>query len=423
MEPLKLINNTKEWIYLLIILLFIFTINIFKEYSLYEKFTADEFYETSGKILNIYPKQGLDSTVNIAKIETKDFTFFTTIPKSIELKRTNEIGLIIVTQKIKFLDFLKGGFFPTFGIELLNTSPSSLVASLTQNIMQQHINESIGNLFSALFFATSLDKNIQNQCSTYAISHIVAISGFHLGIISIVLYFIFHFFYNPIHQNYFPYRNKKFDILIVTSILLFIYLIAINIVPSFLRSFLMFLFGIFLLRSNIKLFSFSSLGIIVTIIIAFFPRLLFSISLWFSVAGVFYIFLYIHYFQALHKYLSFVLFNFWIFFTINPITHYFFGTVSIAQFFSPLITIGFVLFYPIELLLHLIGLGDLLDPMIEIWLNHKISHYDIFVSFEFLIYYVCVSLLAIKYKYSFYLLNFSMILGNLYIYSLLTYYV
>lgn len=422
MEPLKLVNNTKEWLFLSLILIFIFSVNIYNEYRFFKIFTADEFYETNGKILNLYPKQGLNSNDNIVKIETDNFTFFTTISKTIHLKRTDEISFLIVTQKIEFIDFLKGGFIPTFGIEFKKSS-QSLIDTYSKNITDQHTNESIGNLFSALFFATALDKSVQNLCSFYGISHIVAISGFHLGIISIVCYFILHLIYRPIHQIYFPYRNKKFDILIITSILLFIYLLAINLVPSFLRSFLMFIFGIFLLRSNIKLLSFTSLGIVVALIISFFPRLVFSISLWFSVAGVFYIFLYIHYFQKLNKYISFLFFNFWIFFAINPITHYFFGAVSVVQFLSPLITIGFVLFYPLELVLHLIGFGNLLDPLIEMWLHYPINHYNIFVSFEFLVYYICVSFLAIRYKYSFYLLNFSMFLGNIYIYSLLIDYV
>ncbi len=421
MEPLKLINSKKEWFYLISFLIFIFSFNLFKEYQYFQSITKDEYFKTSGKIINIYPKKEKQHTLNIAKIETDFGHFFTTIPISNQLKKHDHIEFIVVTQKLDFIDFIKGGFLKTFSVEKIDSN-KNLIAKYYDYISSQHDNSALGSLFNTLFFATSLDKNIQNICSVYGISHIVAISGFHLGIISLVLYFLFNLLYTPIHQKYFPYRNKKFDILISTSIILFLYLLIINLVPSFLRAFLMFIFGILLLRSNIKLISFGSLAIIVALIIAFLPKLIFLISLWFSVAGVFYIFLYLQYFSNLNKYFSFIFFNFWIFFTINPITHYFFGTTSIVQFLSPLITLGFSVFYPVELLLHIINLGGLFDFLLLKWINLEVSHYEIFIPIGFVLYYLLISFGAIFFRYSFYLLNTSALIANIYIYSLVFYY-
>lgn len=244
----------------------------------------------------------------------------------------------------------------------------------------------------------------------------MAISGFHLGILSFVIYGIFYLFYNPIHQRYFPYRNKKFDLLIFTMIILFIYLIYINIVPSFLRAFVMFLFGVYFLRANIKILSFQTLLIVILSILAIFPKLLFSLSLWFSVAGVFYIYLFIQYFKNLNKYIAFFLFNIWIYLAMNPITHYFFGTTSLVQLFSPIFTIGFSLFYPLELLLHSVRLGGLLDFIIEKWLSSKPPSYEVFTPLWFFFLYIFTSLLAIIYKHAFISLNFLFIIFNIYLY-------
>lgn len=420
MEPLKLINKKIEWFYLFIIFISLFSFNTYKEYTHFKEFSADEIYQTRGKILNIFPNKDSSKNTNIAKIETENFTFFTSIPNTIEVNISNSIEFIVVSQKITFYDYFKGFFAPTFSVELLEISPT-VVEKIKEKILKQHENPLIGNLFNTLFFATSLNKELQNLCAIYGISHIVAISGFHLGIISFVLFFILNLLYSPIHQKYFPYRNKKLDILIVVSLVLFLYLLIINIVPSFLRSFLMFLFGLFLLRSNIKLLSFSSLLLVVLIILALFPKLLFSLSLWFSVAGVFYIFLYIQYFNTLNKYLSFLIFNFWIFFAINPITHFFFGITSTMQLLSPLITIGFIIFYPVELFLHLIGSGDLFDNFITFWINSNPKSITFFTPLFLFLGHIIISFLAIRYRIWFYILNLDILIFNSYLYYFIYY--
>ncbi|MBI3874274.1 MAG: ComEC/Rec2 family competence protein [Arcobacter sp.] len=370
MEPLKLANSTKEWLFILFALSIVFSINLFHNYELFKKLKSDEISENTGKIINIYPKE----KNNILKIETTDFTFFTSSPKDLHFEKFQSINFILVTEKIKFIDYLKGFFAPTFNIETTYTCPT-IVENINNSITSQHSNKLLGELFNTLFLATP-----------------------------------------PIHQRYFPYRNKKLDSLIVISILLFIYLLALNTIPSFLRSFMMFIVGIFLLRSNIKILSFGSLGIITLLIIALFPKLLFSLSLWFSVIGVFYIFLFMQYFSKLNKIFGFVLFNFWIFFAVNPITHFFFGTTSLVQLLSPIITIGFIIFYPLELILHLLNLGGLFDTLLLLWLNTNPYSYNVFSPLWVLIAHIVVSLLSIKYKWSFYLLNISLVIFALFLY-------
>ena len=411
MEPLKLLYTKKEWFFFLSFLITIIFLNTFFEYQKFKQFKSEELYVTSGKILNIYPKENR----TIIKIKTNNFTFFTSVSKNTNFQKLQYIHTTLITKKVNFISYLKGFYAPTFNNSIIKKE--NTLKNILNSIDKQHTNKNISQLFKTLFFAIPLNKEIQHLCSIYGISHLVAISGFHLGILSLVVFTILNIIYTPIHQNYFPYRNKKFDILIITTITLFIYLIYIDIVPSFLRAFIMFILGIYFLRSNIKILSFETLLITILFIIALFPKLIFSLSLWFSVAGVFYIFLFLHYFKNINKFLSFILLNFWIYFAMNPITHYFFGTTSFIQLLSPFFTMGFTIFYPIELFLHFINYGYALDYFIEFWLNTKPYFKDIFTPLWFFIYYIIISILSIFFKKSFWLLNISFIMFNFYLFA------
>ncbi len=362
-------------------------------------------------MINVYKKR----YYQVLKLGTKNFTCFTTNKTEQILKIHDKINIYINTSKVTFIEFLKGFYTTSFNIQQLPTN-TSILQVLSTNVEQIHSNKNISSLFNALFFAIPINKEVREICTTFGVSHLVAISGFHLGILAFIIYWILYFPYKTIQSQYFPYRNKKFDLLIMTSILLFSYLLFVSIVPSFLRAFVMFIFGIFFLRTNIKILSFGTLALVVMVIIAIFPKLIFSLSLWFSVAGVFYIFLFIQYFKDMNKILAFFLFNIWIYLAINPITHFFFGTTALMQLYSPLFTIGFTLFYPLELFLHIIGQGDLLDNFIQYWLNINIQTKEIFTPTYVFIGYLIVSLFSIPCPKWFRTLNLSFIAFNLWLF-------
>lgn len=410
MEHLPLFKNNKERVYLFLFLLLLFTFNLWLNYMHYEKFKENEIYHTQGQILNIYPKK----SYNVTKIITNNFTFFTSINKNITCKRLQKIDIYIVTKNITFYQYLKGFYTHSFNISIIETSNSK--AKLTQFVTNQHTNSSIASLYNGLFLAIPVDTVIREVCTNFGISHLVAISGFHLGVISVVLYFILHILYKDIHQKYFPYRNKRFDIMIIITILLFSYLLFTGVVPSLLRAFVMFLFGLFLLRNNIQLVSFETLLIVVLFIIALFPKLLFSLSLWFSVAGVFYIFLFLHYFKNLNKSIQFILFNFWIYLAINPIVHYFFTTTTIEQLLSPIFTLLFTIFYPLSVLLHIVQMGGLFDEVLLKIMNYSVSSVAIATPLWFFLLYLAMSLFSIISKKIFIVLNTLLISFSIYLF-------
>lgn len=413
---LKLFYFKKEWILFLLTLKMVFLINISFEYHKYLELKDEEIYQADVKVIQVYNKRKFD----ILKLQSEDFSFFTSASKNILYEKLKYVNLYIVTKNIDFIDYLKGFYAPSFNIEILNDKTDT-IKKLSNFIRAQHSDSNIASIFDALFFAIPLPQEVRDKCAKQGISHLVAISGFHLGVLSLVLYWIFYYPYSYFHEKKFPYRNKRFDILSLTILFLFSYLLLTGVVPSLLRAFVMFVFGIYMLRRNIKLVSFETLLIIVLLIISFFPKLLFSLSFWFSVCGVFYIYLFLKYFSTLNKKMQFVMFNFWIYLAINPITHYFFGSMSYDQLYSPILTLGFSLFYPLEIFLHIFGLAGLLDGIIGTWLDISIESIELYTPGWFFFAYIAISILSIFYKKAFELLNFSFITFNLWLFSSIKY--
>lgn len=411
LESQPLLSTRLQWLYLIIILSIIFSINLFFKYQDYLEFKKDILYDTKATVINIYPKP----THNIIRLKTPSFEVFTSTKE--QFLQNDTIQLTLITSNITFIDFLRGFLTKSFGIERRDANDTfSLSSYLSQQIASQHENQTITMIYQALYLATPPTKELREFFNGYGISHLIAISGFHLGVLSAIFFFIINLGYKPIHQKYLPYRNKKYDILIVSIILLFGYLILIDLVASFLRSFVMFVFGVVLLRSNIKILSFETLLLTVLFILAFFSEYIFSISLWFSIAGVFYIFLFLHYYQNINKYLLFFLFNFWIYLAVNPITQYFFGTVALYQLLSPFFSLIFTLFYPLSLVLHFLGFGWVFDSYILAWLDFKIPTIELFASLYFIIPYVALSIYAIWSTIAFRIVEISFVGFNLWLF-------
>lgn len=413
MTSIKLINTKDEFILLFIVLCSILLFNIFYEYSKYQDFKDEEILNDTFKVVNVYDKD----SYYVLKLSNDKFTFFTSVNKQAVIQKLDNINISILTIKIDFLSFLKGFYTKSIYYELIpHQNRQSFKQNISSDIRSSHEDIRVQELFDALFLAIPISKEYRDIYTNFGISHLIAISGFHLGIIVFIVYWLLYFPYSFLHQSYFPFRNKKYDILFFTIIVLFLYLLLTNIVPSLLRSFIMFVLGIYFLRRNIKLISFQTLFLTFCLVISFFPAFLFSISFWFSIIGVFYIFLYLEYFKNLPKVFSFLFFNFWIFLVFNPIVHYFFYNTTYEQLLSPFITLVFTAFYPFELLLHFIGYADILDSYLVLFLEYEMYVFEVVTPLWFFIFFVTTSLASIFYKRAFVLLNILLVLFNIYIY-------
>lgn len=393
------------------ILFFALLINIILEYSKYLEFIDEEVFETKVEVLNIYQKDDFD----ILKLKSSNFEFFTNMPKNEEIKRFDLLNILIVSRNIDFIDYLKGFYTKTIYFDELQKEQTSK-DKIIKNIENNHQDEKIIELFNALFLAVPVSKELRDVITAYGIAHVVALSGFHLVVLSFVIYWLLYFPYKFFQDRYFPYRNRKLDILLITTAILFYYLILTDIVPSLLRAFVMFCLGIYLLRSNIKILSYMTLFYTFLIVIAFYPKYIFSIGFWFSIFAVFYIYLFIQYFKNYNKWLLYIFFNIWMFLIFNPIVHYFFPQTSYEQFYSIPITIFFNFFYPAEIFAHIFGFSNYFDEYLKIFIEHKIYVYEVFTPLYFYILYLLVSFLSIWSKKAFILLNLLMIGFNIYLF-------
>ncbi|WP_419764921.1 MAG: ComEC/Rec2 family competence protein [Arcobacter sp.] len=410
MQKLNFINDKKELFVFFIILTLTLIFTLLFQYNNYKTITTNSIYKTQAQVINKYEKEDFD----VYKLQTDDFTFFTSTSKEVALEKLDFLDISILTLNISFIDYLKGFYAKSFNI--YKFQKNTIKKDLSDNIKSQHVDKNISEIYEAIFLAIPTNSGLRDIFAIYSISHLIAISGFHLGVLSFILYFVLYYPYDYLHNRYFPYRNKRFDILCVVVSILFIYLIFTNLVPSLLRAFVMMILGIFILRANIKLISFETLLITLLFILVVFPKYIFSISLWFSILGVFYIFLFIKYFQNLNKMFLFIFFNIWIFASFNPVVHYFFGVTSLIQLSSPLITFVFTLFYPFELFLHLIGYGSLLDKFLNYSISLDFYTYEVFTPLWFFVTYLLVSFFSIFSRYFFYFLNILLMFFNIYIY-------
>ncbi|MCT7604080.1 ComEC/Rec2 family competence protein [Aliarcobacter butzleri] len=393
------------------ILFFALLINILLEYGKYLEFIDEEVFETKVEVLNIYQKDDFD----ILKLKSSNFEFFTNMLKNEEIKRFDLLNILIVSRNIDFIDYLKGFYTKTIYFDELQKE-QTFKDKIIKNIENNHQNEKIIELFNALFLAVPISKELRDVITAYGIAHVVALSGFHLVVLSFVIYWILYFPYKFFQDRYFPYRNRKLDILLITIAILFYYLILTDIVPSLLRAFVMFCLGIYLLRSNIKILSYMTLFYTFLIVIAFYPKYIFSIGFWFSIFAVFYIYLFIQYFKNYNKWLLFIFFNTWMFLIFNPIVHYYFPQTSYEQFYSIPITIFFNFFYPAEIFAHIFGFSDYFDEYLKIFIEYKIYVYEVFTPLYFYILYLFVSFLSIWSKKAFIVLNILMIGFNIYLF-------
>ncbi len=405
------IQNYNKKLALIFFLIFIFLINLSIEYNKYLDFIDEEVYEVKAEVLNIYEKP----KNNILRLKTQNFDFFANIDKSEEVRKSEMLNIAIISLNISFYDYLKGFYATTIYFDKIEKTPK-FIDKIIEKINSNHEDEMIKELFQTLFLGTTISKELRDICTNYGISHVIALSGFHLAVLSFTIYWVLYFPYSFFHQKYFSYRNKKYDLILISLVILFYYLILTDIIPSLLRAFVMLILTIYFLRSNIKIVSYTNLFFTFLIVIALFPKFLFSLGFWFSIIAVFYIFLFIQYFKNLNKYFQIIFFNVWMFLVFNPIVHFYFPQTTYEQFLSIIINILFPIFYVFEIVAHIFGFAIYFDDFIKDFLSYKMNVFSVETPFYFLLIYMICSIASVFNKKIFLILNILIVIFNLYLY-------
>ncbi len=362
MDKPKLFLDYREFLFVVGILLVIVAIRLYLLHSHYLEFVQKPFYYTKAKVLLQYTKKGNNRPYEVLKLQGKDGKpFYTTAHL-----RDNIVGKIVRVKlmpdkSISFRDYL-GIYYVKSRLKVIGDVPPSTKNILSDAISAQHTDHNVTLLYQAIFLATAIPSKLREKISALGVSHLVALSGFHLTILWGIIYGLLSLLYKPLQQRWFPYRMMLLDMGLLTLVILGYYLWLVGMPPSLVRSYAMTIVMWLAMLLGIEIISFQLLGFVVALLLALYPALIVSMGFYFSVAGVYYIYLILHWSRGSSKWLISILYiPIGIFTFMQPIVHTLFGMVSVWQLLSPLLSLAFVLFYPLSIVLHIIGLGSLFD--------------------------------------------------------------
>jgi len=405
LEKPKVFESEKEFRWTVAVLTLLILIRLLFEYQDYKEFISKPFYFTHATVLNSYTKSKNGRSYTVLKLHSDDgYTFYTTSHKKEDFRSVRLRLELFPNEAIRFTDYL-GTFYVKSRIKAVTEMPKSFKEKLREKVSAQHDDAALGTFYSAIFFATPIDKMLREKISLLGVSHLVALSGFHLGILWALLYGALLLLYRPLQQKRFPYRHALFDVGLVTVILLGLYLWFAGSPPSLVRAYAMVLVGWVVLLMGIELLSFKLLATITLFLIFLFPSLLVSLGFWLSVSGVFYIFLLLQYTQNMNRWtISLFVIPAGIFLLMLPVVHMVFAVTSLWQLSSPLLSLLFVPFYPLAMILHLLGTGGLLDgALLWIFALPKSSEADLLPLWLGL-FYIGLSIAAVFFRRVFYVL-------------------
>ena len=379
-----LFERKKEILFLFLACFVIFLLNFSYKYYEFYKFKKSEFYELNASLEKSekkLSKKGKSYYLNLFKSD--EFSVFLYSKKEIE---KGFYALKISTKNVKFKQFLKGQIFSSFkGLKKLQ-KPQNLASILSQKITAQHENTLLKELFSTLYLATPISRELRYMVTNWGIAHLIAISGFHLGLLFSIFYLLFKKPYEFFQSRFFPFRNRDFDLSVIILSLAGFYLYLLDFAPSFLRSYIMAVFGFFILTRGLKLFNYGNLIICALFAISVNISLLFNIGFYFSCLGVFFILVYIHHFgeksdlKSKTKMLFHaVFFEIFVFCAMNIPVYFFFNQASLFQMSVIPLGYAFVVFYPLSIFLHLLGFGGVFDEHLLSFLNFASKQGEIFV--------------------------------------------
>lgn len=394
LEKVSLFNAKRDFLNFFLACGFILFYTLLMEYQNYKNFTKFDTALTNATVLSQYTKTKESKTYQILKLKSEDgYTFYTMKNSAFTDAVGKTLKLEITTDKVTFYNFLTSFF--SYSSVLDSSYDETQKQKLNNFIAAQHESKEIASVYQALFLAMGLEKNLQANFSVLGVSHIIAISGFHLGILSALLYLLLSKPYKILQNRYFVYRNSKVDLFLIIATLLLFYMLFLDSPDSLLRSFAMLIVGFILYDRGFKIISMQTLFLTVTLLLVFSPRLLFSLGFWLSVFGVFYIFLFLIHFKHLSKIWQFFLVEFSTYLLMLPLALALFGAFGIYHPFSIILSMLFILFYPLSIFLHVIGFGNLFDGLLQSLILLGETKHVVPLSMPFLALHIGISFWAI----------------------------
>lgn len=384
--------------------LVVFGLNLAYEYKKFKDFSQNSYLNLEAVVLQNYEKTGkFGNKYFVLKLKTDEFSFYTTTKNKINAK---SVITKVNPTKISFKDYLSKQFYmPNLFIKPVQND-SNFRLNLSSKIISFHQNPKIGELYSALYLATPISKELRANVTNWGIAHIIAISGFHLSLLFAMLFFMLKPLYKPLQKKFFPYRDLNFDISLFIFVLAIFYLWILDFTPSFFRSLIMGIVGFLLICRGIKVFAIENLFICIALALSFCPNLAFSLGFYFSCLGVFFIFLYIKYFgdtksslSPLKLFLHSLGLSVFVYCCMNLPVYYFFHSASLFQLGVIPLGYVFMVFYPISIIAHLLGCGDFFDVYLLNFLEFANEQAQIYIPTWLFVAFNLSLVLAVRFKF------------------------
>ncbi len=369
----------------------------------YKNFISQKKRFVEADVLLHYVKHKEGKTYDVLKLKTLNgLSFYTTSKKHFENLRERRVKLLFFPSSVRFVDYLTTPYIPSVILRVVHEKSTRM--RLATLLDSQHDSPEMRELFDALFLALPVSQSLRRKITQLGVNHLLALSGFHMGLLWVVLYWMLKLFYVPMQKRFFPWRNALLDVGGVTISILGAYLFFTDTPASLLRAYVMLVIGWMALLWGVRLLSFSFLIFCIVLIVSLFPSLVLSIGFWLSVSGVWMIYLFLKWSEGWPKWAVFAGMNLWVYLAMLPLVHAIFDTFALSQLLSVPLTLIFTLFYPLSLLFHAAGFGGVADVWIlklMSWPNGEmVAH--VATPLWFLAIFVVLSLLAARFRFALY---------------------
>ncbi|NPA28175.1 MAG: hypothetical protein GXN91_03910, partial [Epsilonproteobacteria bacterium] len=233
-----LFRSKKEF---LAVSLFLISIISFRLYFLYQDYKSlknlDGYYYTTAQIVKVYPAKYGNFLFKLKSLDNLDFYLYSSFeppPNRFDWVRVK----IRPKEDTTFLDYLRGFFAK--GIILYKVEPGFNVKRFFKVwIDKQHQDDSLKSFYHAIFLADPLDRELREKISNLGVSHLVAMSGFHLGILWMIIYGILYFPYRFLQTRFFPWRYRTIDLGIITLLILAFFVLLVGAPAAIIRAYIM----------------------------------------------------------------------------------------------------------------------------------------------------------------------------------------
>ncbi|MFT7860656.1 MAG: ComEC/Rec2 family competence protein, partial [Sulfurimonas sp.] len=185
-ERVELFRNKKDLLTLFSLFILLCSLSLAYEYYNYKQLTKFDSALVEAKVLKQYTKtklktNGKTKTYQVLLLEAdQGFKFYTIAKKDFPNVKDRSVQLEIFLKSLNFYEYMNR-FFAFSKIEKVYKHKQNLKQALQQKIAQQHSDTNISALYQALYLASDLPYELRKELSNLGVSHLIAISGFHLG--------------------------------------------------------------------------------------------------------------------------------------------------------------------------------------------------------------------------------------------------